>query len=169
MIDHTAENADVATLSSADITVLSGIGPQNGPAMRESMQVTTVRDLALWPPYLAAKALFQEVYNPEQAPEYDPEAPVETGCPSRACIRQNAFSTRRFCLIKSSMTHRRFGRSNPLAPSMCRSRRAPISVSKSRRSADPDAFPNLVHAGRRYWASACTASRSHREKAQKSP
>ena len=77
MIDHTAENADVATLSSADITVLSGIGPQNGPAMRESMQVTTVRDLALWPPYLAAKALFQEVYNPEQAPEYDPEAPVE--------------------------------------------------------------------------------------------
>ncbi|AWB44709.1 hypothetical protein DCC85_11105 [Paenibacillus sp. CAA11] len=76
-IDSSAENSDVATLAGMDIQVLAGIGPITGPEIKNALQVQTVRDLALWPAYEAAKLIFQEAFNPENTPDYDSEAPAE--------------------------------------------------------------------------------------------
>lgn len=76
-IDASAENADVVTLAGMDIQVLSGIGPKTAPELKDALQVQTVRDLALWPPFEAAKLIFQEAFNPEGTPGYDKEAPEE--------------------------------------------------------------------------------------------
>lgn len=77
LIDASAENSDVATLAGMDIQVLSGIGPITAPEIKEALQVQTVRDLALWPAYEAAKLIFQNAFSPENTPDYDPEAPAE--------------------------------------------------------------------------------------------
>lgn len=39
------------------------------------MDAQTVRDLALYPPYLAASRLLNETFFPENTPGYDPDRP----------------------------------------------------------------------------------------------
>ncbi|MDD4242000.1 MAG: hypothetical protein PHG54_11275, partial [Smithellaceae bacterium] len=64
-------------LASQSILVLEGIGPRNFQAVRSAIQLDTVRDLSLWPPYLAAKAIYQHAFNIDNARLEDPEAPGE--------------------------------------------------------------------------------------------
>lgn len=46
-----------ADWSAAPLAHLQGIGPRNQQAIAEALNTETVRDLALWPPYLAARAV----------------------------------------------------------------------------------------------------------------
>ncbi|MBD3334362.1 MAG: hypothetical protein GF355_02500 [Candidatus Eisenbacteria bacterium] len=57
------------------IEALIGIGPNNATGLQDHLSVKTVRDVALWPPFLAAKAIVLEAYNPGIEIESDPEAP----------------------------------------------------------------------------------------------
>ena len=68
---------EVTKLPYESIQVLIGIGPNNGPPLEEHLSVFTVRDLAMWPPYLAAKKIVLEAYNPNIELQSDPEAPAE--------------------------------------------------------------------------------------------
>ncbi len=77
VLDSTVDHSKVSDLSSAPITVLAGIGSKNGPPFVEALDVQTVRDLALWPPYHAARAILNAVFNPEVVPGFDPEAPTD--------------------------------------------------------------------------------------------
>lgn len=51
---ETAQGNDLAT---RDITELKGIGRATGEAIKEELPVRTIRDLAVWPPYLAAREI----------------------------------------------------------------------------------------------------------------
>ena len=64
-------------LASQSILVLEGIGPRNFQAVRSAIQLDTVRDLSLWPPYLAAKTIYRHAFNIDNARLEDPEAPGE--------------------------------------------------------------------------------------------
>ncbi len=68
---------DVTALPLDEIKALIGVGPQNSPVMTNQLSVQAVRDLALWPPYLAAKAIVVEAYGPPTPDTRDPEAPLE--------------------------------------------------------------------------------------------
>jgi hypothetical protein len=65
----------VADLARQPLAILRGIGGANAPALTAALDVTTVRDLSLWPPSLAARALLADAFFPDQAADFDPEAP----------------------------------------------------------------------------------------------
>ncbi|KAK9915814.1 hypothetical protein WJX75_004378 [Coccomyxa subellipsoidea] len=59
--------------------VLAGFGGKDVDvdALQSALRVTTVRDLALYPPFVAAQKLLAEAYMPDRLPDFDPEAPEE--------------------------------------------------------------------------------------------
>ncbi|MGI5242117.1 hypothetical protein [Dactylosporangium sp. CA-139066] len=77
LIDDGALLTDTAELPYAGIVKLAGIDAATAAALEQALAVATIRDLALWPPFLAAKSIVLEAYNPDLGLEIDPEAPVE--------------------------------------------------------------------------------------------
>jgi len=65
----------VGELAAQPIGILQGIG--EAAALAAALDVATIRDLALWPPYQAAKAILNAGFFPEQAPGFDPDAPAD--------------------------------------------------------------------------------------------
>jgi hypothetical protein len=63
-VDGAQEATDTARLADADIEVLAGVGERNGPQIKAALHVRTVRDLALWPPYQAAREIAARVLTP---------------------------------------------------------------------------------------------------------
>ena len=59
------------------IAILRRIGPSLGPEVASVLGATTVRDLALWPPYLAARQILTEAFFPDRQPGADPDAPAD--------------------------------------------------------------------------------------------
>jgi hypothetical protein len=72
-----ANGGRVEELGFDDIDVLDGVGPDLARRLTAALDVRTVRDLALWPPYRAAKKLVQQAYGLGDDPRPDPEAPPE--------------------------------------------------------------------------------------------
>jgi hypothetical protein len=78
---------DIVTTASADVPVdqlrfrpvgiLAGIGPANQAAVQQALDVATVRDLALWPPYVAARELLRRAFFPDTVPDGDLDAPAD--------------------------------------------------------------------------------------------
>ncbi len=98
MVDkNTMMETEVTELPYEAIEVLIGIGPNNGPDLQTHLSVSTIRDLAMWPPYLAAKALVLEEYDPEVVPEGDPDAPAEL------VPKSGDFGTERFLFSSLAM------------------------------------------------------------------
>ena len=64
-------------LATQPIAILKGIGAERGAQIAAALDVVTVRDLALWPPYLAAKAILDSAFFPERRPDFDPDAPPD--------------------------------------------------------------------------------------------
>jgi hypothetical protein len=67
----------VRDLVNQPIGVLRDIGPANAATLSNALDVGTVRDLALWPPYRAAKEILKVAFYPEQVEGFDPEAPPD--------------------------------------------------------------------------------------------
>jgi hypothetical protein len=82
-----AAPGDIVTVAPADVPVdqlrfqpvgiLAGIGPANQAVVQQSLNVATVRDLALWPPYVAANELLQGAFFPDAVADGDLEAPAD--------------------------------------------------------------------------------------------
>ncbi len=69
-------NLKVANLPLEGVKALIGIGTSIADSMKEQLSISTIRDLALWPPYLAAKSIVQEAYGISAIDTSDPEAPA---------------------------------------------------------------------------------------------
>lgn len=52
---------DIAALQFENIAILTGVGNDLAPGLMEALAVITVRDLALWPPFLAAQSIVNNV------------------------------------------------------------------------------------------------------------
>ncbi|MBD3336847.1 MAG: hypothetical protein GF355_15145, partial [Candidatus Eisenbacteria bacterium] len=77
IIDSSQQSVPPAELPEKPVSALIGVGDSLAAAMVPALEVVSIRDLAHWPPYLAAKRLLVEAYNPERSAGYDPEAPGE--------------------------------------------------------------------------------------------
>lgn len=64
-------------LRNQPISILEGIGAASAAKLSKALSVSTVRDLALWPPYLAARAIVATVFYPDQVPGGDADAPAD--------------------------------------------------------------------------------------------
>src|ERR1051325_3066248 len=67
----------VTALPYESIEALIGIGNRTAQELADELGADRIRDLALWPPYLAAKAIVKEAYNPNLELTGDPEMPAE--------------------------------------------------------------------------------------------
>lgn len=56
---------------------LRGISKQAAEELAEVLDIASIRDMASWPPYRAARRLAHEVLVPESLPGFDPEAPAD--------------------------------------------------------------------------------------------
>ena len=63
----------VGALADQPLSILRGI--PDAAALGTALDVATVRELAAWPPYGAAKAILAAAFFPEDAQGFDPEAP----------------------------------------------------------------------------------------------
>lgn len=75
VLDRDAEGGDIRDLPGKDIQVIAGIGPNLGPQLAEALDVKTIRDLSLWPPFQAARNILDAAFG--ISGDEDPEAPGE--------------------------------------------------------------------------------------------
>src|SRR5262249_25569170 len=75
MVNPAADGRRVDELRFEGIGILEGLDAAKAQALSDALDLRTVRDLALWPPYLSARQLLNEAYSPELAVGFDPEAP----------------------------------------------------------------------------------------------
>lgn len=73
--DATEQRIDELRFESTEI--LTGVDAATATAFAQDLGVQTVRDLALWPPYHAARAILNAAYSPERNASFDPEAPPD--------------------------------------------------------------------------------------------
>jgi hypothetical protein len=64
-------------LRNQPISILDGIGTMKAAKLSKALSVSTVRDLALWPPYLTARHIVRAVFHPDQTPDGDADAPAD--------------------------------------------------------------------------------------------
>ncbi|MEW6518368.1 MAG: hypothetical protein AB1461_03040 [Thermodesulfobacteriota bacterium] len=67
----------VRDLARQPITILRAVDEAAASALSAALDVACIRDLTLWPPYLAARAILNAGFFPEQTAQFDPEAPPE--------------------------------------------------------------------------------------------
>jgi hypothetical protein len=77
VVNTAGEGRRIDELRFEDIAVLEGLDAAAAAALSDALAVKTVRDLALWPPYRAARAILNEAYTPEKTAGFDPEAPPD--------------------------------------------------------------------------------------------
>ena len=65
----------IAALAAQPIAILRGVGASRAAEVSAALDVVTVRDLALWPPSLAARAILADAFFPEFSDGFDPDAP----------------------------------------------------------------------------------------------
>jgi hypothetical protein len=75
-VSNGATGTPIDTLQLADISQLDGIGRQNRDQLVQVLQVETVRDLSLWPPYRAAQQVMNAAFDLDTFAD-DPDAPAE--------------------------------------------------------------------------------------------
>jgi hypothetical protein len=72
-----AAGKKIAELQFLPIRILENIPTEEVVNVQNALDVQTVRDLALYPPYRAAVRLLNAVYFPENASDFDPERPAD--------------------------------------------------------------------------------------------
>ncbi|MGQ4619865.1 hypothetical protein [Nocardia sp. R7R-8] len=77
IVENLPPGSSIEDLAGLPISALEGIDPARAPEIENALNVETVRDLALWPSYLAARDIYMRVLTPEDAPDADPDAPAD--------------------------------------------------------------------------------------------
>lgn len=77
MIDSTVADLTLAELADQPLTALRIVDAQLGQAMATAFGTVTVRELAAWPPYRAARRIFNDAYGFANHLPDDPERPAE--------------------------------------------------------------------------------------------
>jgi len=72
LVDAAAAGVPVETLPVKDLATLAGLDAAQGAALATALGTSTIRDLALWPPYRTARDLVARAYNP--APDEEEQA-----------------------------------------------------------------------------------------------
>ena len=67
----------VGALQHQGLEILEGIGAANSASFAAGLNIKTVRDLALWPQYVAARDILRTVFFPEVIPGADVDAPAD--------------------------------------------------------------------------------------------
>ena len=75
LVNSAVGAVDAAELPFADLTILAALDAPTAAGLRQALSLKTVRDAAYWPPFLAAKTIMLEAYNPTLGLDIDPEAP----------------------------------------------------------------------------------------------
>ncbi|WP_419818175.1 hypothetical protein [Glaciibacter flavus] len=75
--DTVTAGVPVAELQFLGIDALDAVPKTQAPAISAALDVATVRDFALYPPYRTARAILSEVYFPDSTPDFDPERPAD--------------------------------------------------------------------------------------------
>jgi hypothetical protein len=66
MVDSGGETPAAALSVDAPLRLLEGVGPRNGPRIAKVFGVSTIRDLAGWAPFIAARTLLLAAYGDPQ-------------------------------------------------------------------------------------------------------
>jgi hypothetical protein len=74
LVDSAAAGAPVETLPVKDLATLAGLDTAQATTLATTLGTSTIRDLALWPPYRTARDLVARAYNP---PTGDEDAATE--------------------------------------------------------------------------------------------
>lgn len=77
VLDALPPGVSLDQLRNQPISILEGIGAAAAAKLSKAISVSTVRDLALWPPYLAARAIVRAVFYPDDVPGGDRDAPAD--------------------------------------------------------------------------------------------
>jgi hypothetical protein len=77
LIDPALPAVPFADLPQQPVTALRGVTAALATLLHDTMAIDSVRDLAQWPPYLAAVKLVTEAFASERAPNYDRDAPPD--------------------------------------------------------------------------------------------
>jgi hypothetical protein len=77
LIDDNVKATDLKGMPLKSIDVLRHIGPALTKILESALEVTTIRDFSLWPPYQAARVILAEAYGLGTSVDTDVEAPVD--------------------------------------------------------------------------------------------
>lgn len=77
VVGSAADGRRVDELRFESIGILEGLNAAKAATLSQALDVETVRDLALWPPYLAARQILNDAYSPERSAGFDLEAPAD--------------------------------------------------------------------------------------------
>ena len=103
-IADTPAGVPVADLALLPIAALKAVGAARAVALRTALATTTVRDLALWPPYSAARAvLAEQLAGGDPVPLGDPGTPPEL-LPKNGAFPTERVSYRRLLIDSTSDT-----------------------------------------------------------------
>ena len=77
ILNKDAEGKPAYELVNESIEILEGVGQKSKEKLVKALHLDTIREFSLWPPYLNAKRLVNDAYNPETSVHSDPDAPAE--------------------------------------------------------------------------------------------
>jgi len=77
LIDSEYRDKDFTELINGKLSIISGIGEVLESSISAELEVNTIRELALWSPYLSARRLVDLSLNPEGLAEFDTESPAD--------------------------------------------------------------------------------------------
>lgn len=77
VLDALPAGISIDQLRNQPLSILEGIDTAAATKLSKALNVSTVRDLALWPPYLAARTIVRAVFYPDNADGGDREAPAD--------------------------------------------------------------------------------------------
>jgi len=77
VVDVLPAGITIGQLRFQPVEILEGIGSAAAAALSTDLHVTAVRDLAFWPPYLAARNILRKVFYRDAIPGADPDAPPD--------------------------------------------------------------------------------------------
>ena len=77
MLDEGVDTSDIARVRELGIQAIKGIGEATRRKMEETMAIKSIRDLALWPPFLAAVHVVNTEYGLGLNANADPETPQD--------------------------------------------------------------------------------------------
>ncbi len=71
------DGVPAAKLATQPLSILRQIGTAHAAEISTAFAAETVRDFALWPPYISAREILAEAFFPEQQAGYDIYAPLD--------------------------------------------------------------------------------------------